>query len=61
MWAFDWPSSSSLIVSRDMSSKVGFDLSHKVPSTDGPSANMPFRPDFVKVLILRDMELGQTG
>ena len=22
---------------------------------------MPFRPDFVKVLILRDMELGQTG
>ena len=29
--------------------------------TDGPSANMPFRPDFVKVLILRDMELGQTG
>jgi len=22
---------------------------------------MSFRPDFVKVLILRDMELGQTG
>ena len=22
---------------------------------------MPFRPDFVKVLILSDMELGQTG
>ena len=34
-------------------------MSHKV--TDGPSADMPFRPDFVKVLILRDMELGQTG
>ena len=42
-----------------MSSKVRSDLSHKV--TDGPSADMPFRPDFVKVLILRDMELGQTG
>ena len=28
---------------------------------DGPSADMPFRSDFVKVLILRDMELGQTG
>ena len=29
--------------------------------TDGPSADIAFRPDFVKVLILRDMELGQTG
>ena len=28
---------------------------------NGPSADMAFRPDFVKVLILRDMELGQTG
>ena len=28
---------------------------------DGPSADMPFGPDFVKVLILRDMELGQSG
>jgi hypothetical protein len=27
----------------------------------GPSADMPFGPDFVKVLILRDMELGQSG
>ena len=41
----------ALVVSRDMSSKVGF-LSHKV--ADGPSADMPFRPDFVKLLILRD-------
>ena len=34
-------------------------MSHKVG--DGPSADIPFRPDFVEVLILRDMELGQTG
>ena len=39
-------------------------MSHKV--ADGPSADhaadVPFRPDFVKVLIiLRDMELGHTG
>ena len=30
-------------------------------SADGPSADMAPRPDFEKVLILRDMELGQTG
>ena len=43
-----------------MSSKVGFEvLSQKV--ADGTSADMPFRPDFVKVLTLRDMELGHTN
>ena len=37
-------------------------VSDTVPtSADGPSADMPSRPDFVKVLILRDMELGETG
>ena len=30
-------------------------------SADGPSADMLSRPDFVKVLILRDMELGETA
>ena len=34
-------------------------LRHKLPN--GPSADMALRPDFAKVLILRDMELGQTG
>ena len=48
---------SSLVVSRDMSFKVGFEPQ----GPTAPSANMPFRPDFVKVLILRDMELGQSG
>ena len=57
----NWSSSRSLVVG------VGHDarLAHKVASetwlADGPSADMPFRSDFVKVLKLRDMELGQTG
>ena len=34
-------------------------LRHKL--ADGPSADMALRPDFEKVPILRDMELGQTG
>ena len=34
-------------------------LTHDV--ADGPSADVPFGSDFVKVPILRDMELGQTG
>ena len=36
-------------------------VSHSGPPVLGPSADMPLRPDFVKLLILRDIELGQTG
>ncbi len=31
------------------------------PAIMACSADIPFGPDFVKVLILRDMELGQSG
>jgi hypothetical protein len=61
MWAIDWSSSSSLVLSRDRLSKVGFEPQGRRRPIG--QIDMPFRPDFVKlkVLILRDMELGQTG
>ena len=34
---------------------------HSLSRTVGPSANMALECDFEKVLILRAMELGQTG
>jgi hypothetical protein len=44
---------------RAMTGRARSPLRHKL--ADGPSADMAPRPDFEKVLILRDMELGQTG
>ena len=54
----NWSSSRSLVVGHD-ASRTRSPLRQWL--ADGPSADMPFRSDFVKVLKLRDMELGQTG
>ena len=45
----NWSSSRSLVVGHDASRTVA----SETWLADGPSADMPFRSDFVKVLILR--------